>query len=231
MLKIEAAALNSFQQDLSKDPSRRQELSSSSSSSLVRNIPEPKPSTSVPNRGRFGEDFSGEESLVLVRGREKALQTVADKLEKKQKWLERKTAEGDVFYFNKETFESTREKPKDGYVPLLEQDGTEYDSLIPTSEEVPSWQSAIPAPFGRWEEVKTKEEVDKDLVDLQLPAEEDDEEEEQEVVAVPQQNIKKEITFTEKTLEKPMSSKTNVEFKKRKVNDNAKRNVRQRRDD
>ena len=231
MMKIEAAALSSFQKDLASDPTRAKELPTKSF--LVTDLSQASSSTSVTNRGRFGEDLSAEESMTLVKGREKALDTVAKKLEKKFKWLERKTAEGQIFYFNRETFESSREKPKDGFVPLSEQDGTEYDVQEPSSTEVPSWQSSIPDPFGRWESVKTKEEIEGEAVDLQLPKNEDD-----DPPVVPEKlleakaAVKKEpITFTEKTLDKPMSSKTNIEFKKRKLNDNTKKNVRRRNDD
>lgn len=229
MMKIEAAALSSFQKDIVKDPSRAKEFKTTSS--LIDSLPEgPMPSSSSQSkRGRFGEDLSGEESMAVIKGREKALETIAKKMERKFRWLERKTAEGEVFFFNRETFESSREKPKDGFIPLSEQDGSEYDSHEASSSEVPSWQSSLPDAYGQWQEVKTKEEVTSESIDLQLPK---DDYEEERPSSEPQVSeakpVKKEVIFTEKTLEKPLSSKTDVGFKKRKFGDNAKKNVRQR---
>jgi hypothetical protein len=102
MLKIESSALKSFQNDISQNPDLAKEIAS--------NIPLIKKSSfksnSVHTSGnRFGENANdSEESNTLVFGREKALDTIAKKFEKKSKWLEAKTAEGKSYYWNKETY-------------------------------------------------------------------------------------------------------------------------------
>lgn len=221
MMKIEAAAMASFQKDVASDPSRAKEFSKTSS--LISSLPEgPQSSTSFA-QSRFGDN---QDNMSVIKGREKALETIAKKMKLKYNWLERKTAEGEIFYFNRETFESSRDKPKDGYVPLAEQDGSEYNDHTPS--EVPAWQSEIPDAFGRWQEVKSKEQIAAESVDLQLPK---DEYEETPPVEEAKLSVKQETTFTEKTLEKPLSTKTDVGFKKRKFADKAMKNVRQRTSD
>lgn len=104
MRKIEAAALKSFQSDVANDPKRAKEIaslkpmpggssSSGSSSSATSQLP----------RSKFG-DSDVTESSTLLRGREKALETIASKMQKKSKWLEAKTAEGNTYYWHRETF-------------------------------------------------------------------------------------------------------------------------------
>lgn len=230
MLKIEAAALGSFQKDVAADPSLARELSSTPS--LVSQLPSTSSSEVSTShlKGRFGEELIAEESQTLVRGREQALETIAKKLEKKSKWLERKTAEGEVFYWNRETFESTRNKPKSGFVPLSEQD--QSDQVVTDDDgNVVRWESYIPKPYSSWQEVKSESEIEGNIVDLQLPKGHNlydlPKKEESEVREVKVDKVEK-TEFAEKTLEKPLSSKTDVVFKKRKLNDSARRNVRQR---
>lgn len=106
ILKIEAAAMSSFQGDVASDPSLAAQLTSSSSA--INHLPViAKTSPAVPQKGRFGEEFVPEEKRELVRGRERALDTIAKKLEKKNKWLEAKTSDGDVYYWNRHTLGSS----------------------------------------------------------------------------------------------------------------------------
>lgn len=110
MMKIEAAALNSFQKDIASDSKLSKELSSTPS--ILRNLPivdassSSKASSSIYGAGRFGDQFvdGAGESLSLVRGREKALETISQKMVKKSKWLEAKTSEGKVYYWNKDSY-------------------------------------------------------------------------------------------------------------------------------
>lgn len=104
IMQIEAAAMSSFHKDVAADPSLAKQMATSSSA--LNHLPalsNARSSTSLPQKGRFGEELVQEESRELVRGRERALETIAKKLEKKNKWLEAKTSEGDVYYWNKET--------------------------------------------------------------------------------------------------------------------------------
>ncbi len=101
MMKIESSAMKAFQNDVSHNPDLAKEYS--------KNIPLFKSTkkvetTCIVGGSRFGDDSSStEESAVLVRGRERALDTISKKFEKKSKWLEAKTSEGKTFYWNKET--------------------------------------------------------------------------------------------------------------------------------
>ena len=102
MMKIEAMAMKSFQNDVSKRPELAKELSTYAP--MFKKIERSERSSTKIFGSRFGEESSStEESTVLVRGRERALETIAKKFEKKSKWLERKTAEGKIYYWNRET--------------------------------------------------------------------------------------------------------------------------------
>ena len=104
LMQIEAAALSAFKGDVDSNPLLARQLASASSS--LNHLPELKPErpdSSLPQRTRFGEDLVPEERKELVRGRERALDTVAQKLEKKNKWMEAVTAEGDVYYWHRDT--------------------------------------------------------------------------------------------------------------------------------
>lgn len=106
MMKIESAAMKSFQSDINSNPQLASELSRTSS--LINKLPtvEKESSQKIAVNNRFGESYGTDdiESKTLVRGREKALDTIAKKFEKKSKWLEAKTAEGQIYYWHKETF-------------------------------------------------------------------------------------------------------------------------------
>ncbi|CAG2123145.1 unnamed protein product, partial [Medioppia subpectinata] len=103
MMKIESQALKAFQSDVTQNPDLGKELATNVSLFKKSNRTE---STAKPMSSRYGDDDSttGEESTTLVVGRQRALETIAKKMEKKSKWLERKTTEGKTYYVNKETF-------------------------------------------------------------------------------------------------------------------------------
>lgn len=95
--RIEAEALKSFQSDIAADPSRAKDAPV-----LVTGASEtPKTESRLPT-SKFGETV-GTDSINLAKGRGKALETIASKMQKKSKWLEAKTAEGNVYYWNRET--------------------------------------------------------------------------------------------------------------------------------
>lgn len=101
MQKIETAALKSFQRDVAKDPTRAREIASfkpSSSSTSTSSSSR----VDLPSGSKYG-DTDESESTTLIKGREKALETIASKMLKKSKWLEAKTAEGNIYYWNRET--------------------------------------------------------------------------------------------------------------------------------
>lgn len=95
--RIEAAALKSFQADIAADPTKAKDLPTVTAGSSESS----KYETQLP-MSKFGETV-GSESLNLARGREKALETIASKMQKKSKWLEAKTAEGNTYYWNRDT--------------------------------------------------------------------------------------------------------------------------------
>ena len=101
MMKIESSAMRAFQSDVSQNPELAKELSKNNP--LFKKMAKTEMSSSSKMNSRFGEESSTEESTVLVRGRERALDTIAKKFERKSRWLERKTAEGQTYYWNKET--------------------------------------------------------------------------------------------------------------------------------
>lgn len=104
MMKIEHAALGSFQKDITANPKLASQLATSRS--IIDSLPivDSGPANTS-GGGRFGDEFGGDtESQVLVRGREKAFETIAKKLQKKSKWLEAETAEGKTYYWNRNTY-------------------------------------------------------------------------------------------------------------------------------
>lgn len=88
--------------------------------------------------------------------------------------------------------------------------------------------SSRPGPYGRWQEVE-ETPYSKDMVDLQLPVAHSlqSHENEEDYILVEPDEHKRDDLFTEKTVESK-AAKVKVEFKKRQVNSQAKRNVRRR---
>ena len=95
--RIEAAALKSYQADIAADPSKAGDLPRMTAGSSESFKSETRPSGS-----KFGET-AGSESFNVAKGRGKALETIASKMQKKSKWLEAKTAEGNTYYWNRDT--------------------------------------------------------------------------------------------------------------------------------
>ncbi|RWS15737.1 hypothetical protein B4U79_14030 [Dinothrombium tinctorium] len=227
-MKIEAAAMKAFQNDVSSNPQLAGELSKTTS--LINKLPEIAggSSTSRPAVGKFGESYGDEESTNLIHGREKALDTIAKSLERKSKWLEAKTAEGDIYYWNRDTFETKSKPPKSGYLSLEEQKRMNItnapgDMTQPTS----STNTFKVEPYGKWQTVDNRP-YNENMVDLQLPN-----------AKLPQLSVpetpkekKEKVELSEKVVEslEPKRSGENVSFtfKKRKVE---KRQLRQRDDE
>ncbi|CAG2180390.1 unnamed protein product, partial [Oppiella nova] len=85
MMKIESQAMKAFHTDVNQNPSLAKELATNIS--LFKKST--KTESTAKSLGRFGEDSSAsEESSTLVVGRQRALETIAKKMEKKSKWLE-----------------------------------------------------------------------------------------------------------------------------------------------
>lgn len=226
MMKIEAAALSSFQRDISSDPKLAKELSSTTS--ILNNLPtipsatfsqSKESSSSIYGSGRFGDQTSNnEESLTLVRGREKALDTISKKLEKKSKWLEAVNSEGKIYYWNRDTYETIWEKPKVGYLTIEEQKTMEISGPSTSSSNDSNPCSSNDSnqvfrhnPYGSWQTVK-EETVDPKMPDLELPVETGF----VEVPIVFEKKVKTEVDFEEKKAEiKKSKLSGNIEFRKR----------------
>ena len=245
MMKIEAAALNSFQKDIGGDPSLATELSTASSS--LKHLPAPassSTSTAFVPRGRFGEDaVPEEESRELVRGRERALETVASKLEKRSRWLEARTAEGDVYYWNRQTFgkflfsayfeynlicllnlETVREKPKSGFLSLAEQESSAGTGILPVVPLEYTSTDSSAGPYGSWQPVEHNQLLQ--MPDLQLPENENAESADDVEPVIPPE-LREEVKFEEKVISKKLAP-SNETFKKRNVAGDKRRNVRKR---
>jgi len=234
MAKIEAAALKSFEKDLASDPKLVRELSSvSQDSPSTSTMEQPK----AKGGGRFGDirEDEEDESRIVAIGREKAMETITKKLEKKSKWLEAKTAEGQTYYWNKETMETKWKPPKSGYLSLEEQQSMHKNIDPSFIGQGPSAEARYD-PYGGWKQVEApKSEVD-EVPDLELPQQKGFLEVPAAVVAASEKED--EIEFKEKTLDTlksnlPSSSSSAVtfEFKKRKVGGDAKRSLRRKLDD
>jgi hypothetical protein len=181
--------------------------------------------------GRFGDQFIPDdaESVTLVRGRERALDTISKKLERKSKWLEAHNSEGQTYYWNRETYETIWKKPKHGFLTTEEQK-TANITAAPLINAQPSDSRNKHEPYGKWKKIEEKDHED-EMIDLQLPETKSQFVEVQPVVTEVFENTK--IEFKEKTVSdiaKATSSKTSTVFKKRKAVDSSKRSVRRRED-
>jgi len=229
--KIEAAALNSFQSDLTRDPTFSKEISNKktiSTSSLEKSSEQEK--TGVYNR--FGQSF-GDESEVLVNGKKRALETIAKSFEKKTKWLEAKTAEGSTYYWNKHTLETRYDVPKSGFLSLAEQ--SQFKNIPSSSHAKNDDFTNLSYHRCGWTTVEKQQNDEHKIIDLQLPSQDVS----QIVLDIKQSSTEENdtknggeddpIVFQEKTVadfKKPTkSTEQNVSFKKRT---NVKRNIRSR---
>ncbi|XP_054160207.1 WW domain-binding protein 4-like [Oppia nitens] len=228
MMKIESKAMKAFQSDVQNNPQLAKEFNTNIK--LYKKIDIPETSTKLISTSRFGDDSSAsEESSTLVNGRQRALETISKKLEKKSKWLEKKTSEGKTFYVNKETNDTIWEPPKCGFLSLEEQKHT--SNIFPANDWTPESSTFKYNPYGKWQTVKYNEFDDK-MIDLQLP------DQQLEIVApiVSDQPKDERIEFKEKTIDSlkhkisfGIKTEEKVLFKKRKTG--SERNVRQRTDD
>ncbi|KAI2798795.1 WW domain binding protein 4 [Blomia tropicalis] len=241
--KIEAAALNSFQGDIARNPSCSKEISnlklnvsSSGQSDLVTNI---KPGA----YNRFGECVNqSEESEVLVNGKKRALETIAKSFEKKCKWREAKTADGVVYYWNKDTLETKHEAPKSGFLSLEEQNQFKtmpQSSTVQSSNDDFLSLSNQKRLYGGWKTVDKSDDMK--VVDLQLPNQDitqiisdmkQDKEEEETKQKELELQTNTNVIFQEKTIEnyskqlRPTKNDSGeITFKKRS---SVKRNIRSR---
>lgn len=85
-------------------------------------------------------------------------------------------------------------------------------------------------PYGRWQEVAEPSPFTDETVDLQLPSSNHhlvEKEREEDIIYVEPDEGKQEGLFEEKSVESKVK-KVKVEFKKRSLNSQAKRNVRKR---
>ena len=115
-----------------------------------------------------------------------------------------------------------REKPKDGFVSISEQ---EARGQAPPAPPASVSEDQVAGPYGRW---RPAQEAELAMPDLQLPQSPDeacDDEKQVQFVAVHSQE--EEVTFEEKVLEKKLST-GNETFKKRQVKPASRRNVRPR---
>ncbi|RWS25862.1 hypothetical protein B4U80_00601, partial [Leptotrombidium deliense] len=227
LMKIEAAAMKSFQKDISSNPRLAAELASTTS--VVNKLPEIRygSNSSEVACGRYGDSHVEEESTTLVRGREKALDTIAKSLERKAKWLEAKTAEGNIYYWNRDTYETRNKPPKSGFLSLDEQLRMNITNA-PGDMSVPSTSKTFKIePYGKWQVVNDKP-YNENMVDLQLPNSTLPQLAEQPVVTLTDE--RKKIEFKEKVVEtldpKRKAGECSFTFKKRKTD--TKRCLRQR---
>lgn len=122
--------------------------------------------------------------------------------------------------------ETVWEAPKHGYLSLEEQESTGFHISAPTA----SASSSKTTPYGRWEEVAEPSPFTDETVDLQLPSSNHhlvEKERQEDVIYVEPDEGKQEDLFEEKSADCKVN-KVKVEFKKRSVNSQFKRNVRKR---
>lgn len=229
-MKIEAAAMGAFAKDVAADPTKAKEYSTTRSMIEKLNLPEKK--TALSTLGRFGET-SNEDDRYRELGREKALETIASKMEKKSQWLESKTAEGTSFYWNRKTFETVWEPPKQGYLTVEEQGNMNIGTT--TSPPIPRPPSDYKYnPLGSWQTVEQTPSIDSSMPDLQLPPSANKlSSSELKVLEI---GSKKEevFEFKEKTLETPLKPSKKREpgsgfmIKKRKITESHPKSSRQR---
>lgn len=233
MMKIEAAALSSFQSDISSNPKLAKEISSTTS--ILNRLPtipshtasQLSTSNSLYGQGRFGDQISNnEDSLTLVRGREKALETIAKKLEKKSKWLEAVTSEGKTYYWNRDTYETIWEKPKVGFLTIEEQKSMDIcGPSTSSSSSSASGEVFRHNPYGSWQKVK-EETIDPNMPDLQLPVETGFVEVPCTALTVVEKKV--EIEFEEKKVEMKKVNPGDGNFKKRSLKGSFTRNIKKR---
>ncbi|XP_077292970.1 WW domain-binding protein 4 [Arctopsyche grandis] len=166
---------------------------------------------------------------------------------KKKIWQEAKSIKGHTYYWNTETNDTVWEPPAEGYVSLAElvvkkdpkakpnhkppkpskkfKGNANHNKFKSKDGALPKTETFGPLPrggdpYGSWKAVVPIAEVD-----LQLP------EQRYAPVVAPVIKIPTERQFQQKQITSLEDESTETNFKKRKINSNAKRNTRQRLDD
>ena len=232
LMKIEAAAMGAFAKDIAADPTKARELSTSKSFASSLKEQRDKPSTSL-GGSRFGgvSNLGSDESATVQWGKEKALDTITTKMEKKAQWLESKTAEGKPYYWNRKTLETKWEPPKAGYLTMEEQQklGINRDNVPLIG--VPGYKHN---PYGQWQSVSEDKSNVKKLPDLQLPKGSGPTVDDSNILEIHVDPDEEKFEFKEKTVEtisNTASGAVAFSFKKRKFAEKAVRNIRKREND
>lgn len=243
--KIEAAALGSFQKnDLNRDPSRFAELANVSSQALDRLTKTGESSSRLEGGNRFGE--ATDDDHLLAGKKQNALESVAKSLEVKNRWIQAKNAEGQIYYWHRESLETKFEPPKTGFLSLEEQGYIDTTTTTAPSTSTADDKTDVPKvykhqPYGAWKETETAADANT-IVDLQLPNQDlgqimielEEQKRLEEAQKVDEEEDKKPLAFEfkEKTandLKRSLVGKNEtVSFKKRA---NVRRNIRGRDDD
>lgn len=224
--------MGAFAKDVAADPTKAKEYTTTRS--MIEKLKLPEKKSSLPTVGRFGETTETDDRYRDM-GREKALDTISSKMEKKAQWLESKTAEGTSFYWNRKTYETVWEPPKQGYLTVEEQSKMNLGTTSAPPLPGPNASDCKYNPLGRWRTVEEKAPVDPNMPDLQLPTSGKElSSSEKRVLEIGYQK-EEEFDFKEKTLETPLkpsvkkeADKGGFKFKKRKVDDTQSKNIRQR---
>ncbi|XP_074596782.1 WW domain-binding protein 4-like isoform X2 [Brevipalpus obovatus] len=167
IMKIEAAAMSAFAKDVINDPKRAKEYGASVSLTDKLKVSEKKSQPTV-TVNRFGFDDSEKTEQYQNLGREKALEAITSKMEKKAQWLESKTGEGVSFYWNRKTLDTKWEPPKEGFMSIEEQQRLGMSTTTGPINSAGQPETLKYNPLGQWRTVEEKHDSEEDI-DFQLP--------------------------------------------------------------